>query len=81
MRPPIDRPMLTTICEWSGSALAILYALLIASNTGTEILGFAMLLVSSGFFALWAIIDRRMAFFALQLFYAMSAIIGLVRWG
>ena len=71
---------LTTICERTGSALAILYALLIASNTGNEILGFALLLLSAGFFALWAIVDRRLAFLALQLFYAVSAIVGLVRW-
>ncbi|MBO6512047.1 MAG: hypothetical protein JJ979_26790, partial [Roseibium sp.] len=60
--------------------LAILYALLIASNTGNEILGFSLLLMSSGFFALWAVIDRRLAFLSLQMFYAISAVIGLVRW-
>ncbi|MEM8636711.1 MAG: hypothetical protein AAGF33_17230 [Pseudomonadota bacterium] len=70
----------TTVCERAGSLLAILYALLIASNTGFELLGFALLLISSGFFAAWAIIDRRYAFLSLQGFYAMSAIIGLVRW-
>ncbi len=70
-----------TVFEVSGSALAILYALLIASNTGNEILGFTLLLVSAGLFAAWAIIDKRWAFLLLQFFYAASAIIGLVRWG
>lgn len=74
-----DRAFLVSICEKVGSSLAILYALLIASNTGYELLGFSLLLVSSGFFALWAIVDRRMAFLALQMFYAISAVIGLVR--
>ena len=67
---------LITVCEVTGSALAILYALLIASNTGNEMLGFALLLVSSGLFAAWAVIDRRWAFLALQFFYAASAIVG-----
>ena len=67
--------------EVTGSALAIIYALLIASNTGNEILGFSLLLISSGLFAAWALIDKRWAFLSLQFFYAASAIIGLVRWG
>lgn len=76
----MDRRRLITIFEVTGSALAIAYALLIASNTGNEILGFSLLLVSSGLFAAWAVIDKRWAFLALQFFYAASAIIGLVRW-
>ena len=66
--------------EITGSALAIVYALLIASNTGNEILGFSLLLISSGLFAAWALIDKRWAFLSLQFFYAASALIGLVRW-
>lgn len=72
---------LTTIFESTGSALAIAYALLIASNTGNEILGFTLLVISSGLFAAWAVIDRRWAFLVLQFFYAASAFIGLIRWG
>jgi hypothetical protein len=69
-----------TTFEFTGSALAIIYALLIASNTGNELLGFALLLISASLFSGWAIIDKRWAFLALQFFYAISAIIGLVRW-
>ncbi|MEP3280562.1 MAG: hypothetical protein ABJN26_02870 [Stappiaceae bacterium] len=76
----MDKRKLTTIFEVAGSALAIAYALLIASNTGNEILGFILLLVSAGMFAAWGLIDRRWAFLALQFFYAASAIIGLIRW-
>jgi hypothetical protein len=54
--------------------------LLIASNTGNEILGFSLLLASAGLFAAWGLLDRRWAFLSLQFFYAASAIIGLVRW-
>ena len=43
-----------------GSTLAIAYALPVASNTGNEVLGFALLLVSSGLFVLWAVLDRRL---------------------
>ena len=71
---------LTTIFEVTGSVLAMVYALLIASNTGNELLGFTLLLLSASLFAAWAVIDRRWAFLCLQFFYAVSAIIGLVRW-
>ncbi|MEM9045742.1 MAG: hypothetical protein AAGC81_13715 [Pseudomonadota bacterium] len=70
-----------TVFEVSGSVLAMAYALLIASNTGNEILGFSLLLVSALLFAAWGLIDKRWAFLCLQFFYAASAIIGLVRWG
>ena len=69
-----------TFFEFSGSALAIVYALLIASNTGNEVAGFTLLLISSALFAGWAVIDRRWAFLMLQFFYAASAVLGLVRW-
>lgn len=70
----------TVIFEWLGSALGIIYALLIASNTGNEVLAFALLLGSALLFSGWAIIDKRWAFLALQVFYASSGIIGLIRW-
>ena len=66
--------------EWGGALLSIAYSLLIASNTGMEVLGFAILFVSSWLFAGWAVIDRRWAFLALQFFYAGSAVFGLIRW-
>ena len=76
----MDKRKLTTLFEVTGSTLAVVYALLIASNTGSEILGFSLLLISSGLFAAWAVIDKRWAFLTLQFFYAASAIIGLIRW-
>ena len=75
-----SRRRLTGIFEVIGSTLAIAYALPVASNTGNEVLGFALLLVSSGLFALWAMLDKRWAFLTLQFFYAVSAVIGLIRW-
>ncbi|MEM8576886.1 MAG: hypothetical protein AAGF60_03460 [Pseudomonadota bacterium] len=76
----MTKPTLVTIFEWTGSLTAMAYALLIASNTGNEVLGFALLLISALLFAAWGLIDRRWAFLALQGFYAASAIIGLIRW-
>ncbi|MBT0955893.1 hypothetical protein IV417_00720 [Alphaproteobacteria bacterium KMM 3653] len=70
-----------TIFEWIGSALGIGYALLIASNTGYEVLAFVMLLTSAVLFACWAVLDRRWAFLGLQFFYASAAIVGFFRWG
>ncbi len=70
----------TTVFEVTGSVSAMAYALLIASNTGNEILGFSLLLISALLFAAWGWLDKRWTFLLLQGFYATSAIIGLVRW-
>jgi uncharacterized membrane protein len=76
-----SRSRLITLFEVTGSVSAMAYALLIASNTGNEVLGFSLLLISALLFAAWGLIDRRWAFLTLQVFYAASAIIGLIRWG
>ena len=72
---------LTSVFEITGSVSAMAYALLIASNTGNEVFGFTLLLISALLFAAWAVIDRRWTFLLLQAFYTTSAIIGLIRWG
>ena len=77
----MEKQKLISIFEISGSVLAMAYAMLIASNTGYEILGFSLLLISALLFAAWGVLDRRWAFLMLQVFYAVSAIIGLIRWG
>lgn len=77
----MDNRKITSVFEITGSVSAMIYAVLIASNTGNEILGFSLLLLSASLFAAWAVIDRRWTFLLLQLFYAGSAILGLVRWG
>ena len=76
----MDNRKLTSIFEILGSVLAMIYTLLIASNTGNENLGFALLFISASLFAAWAIIDHRWTFLLLQAFYAASAIVGLIRW-
>ncbi|MCH9671270.1 MAG: hypothetical protein K0U93_07465 [Gammaproteobacteria bacterium] len=76
-----SRRDLIAVFEVTGSLLAIIYALLIASNTGNELFAFSLLLISSCLFAVWAVIDERWAFLVLQFFYIASAIIGFLRWG
>ena len=80
MKWKMDRKKSIAVFEVSGSILAMIYAVLIASNTGNEVLGFSLLLLSALLFAAWGFIDKRWAFLALQFFYAVSAVIGLVRW-
>lgn len=77
----MGRTKLISMFEITGSGLAILYALAIASNTGNEVLGFWLLLISACLFAAWGLLDRRWAFLLLQGFYIASAILGLMRWG
>jgi len=71
---------LVNYCEIIGTIFAVGYSLLIASNTGYEVLAFSILLVGTIPFSIWAVIDKKWAFLALQFFYGASAIIGLIRW-
>ena len=76
----IQRRKLTSVLEISGSVLGIFYALLIASNTGLELMGFFLLLLSACLFAGWAIVDRRWAFLLLQCCFMATALLGLISW-
>jgi len=76
----LSKSTYVTIFETIGSVLAIVYALLIASNTGNEVLGFVLLFASAALFAIWAVLDKRWAFLVLQFFYIGTAIIGIFRW-
>ena len=55
----MDKRKLTSHFEISGSILAMIYALLIASNTGNEIIGFTLPLISASLFAAWAVAFPR----------------------
>ena len=66
--------------EWLGVFTAIAYSLLVASNTGHEVLGFSLLLLSSVAIAWWALIGKHHGMLLLQFFYAAAGIIGVVRW-
>ena len=49
--------------EWLGVLTAIAYSLFVASNTGLEFLGFALLLISAFSIGLWAYLGGIVAFY------------------
>jgi hypothetical protein len=68
------------IFEWLGVATAVVYSLLVASNTGFEFLGFTLLLLSSLSIGIWAYLGKHRGILFLQFFYASAGIIGMIRW-
>ena len=68
------------LLEWGGVITAILYSLLIALNIELEFLGFFLLLLSALFIGFWSFRGNHKGILILQLFYAMAAIIGMIRW-
>ncbi len=66
--------------EWGGVITAILYSLLIALNINLEFLGFTLLLFSAFLIGIWSIRGNHKGILILQLFYAIAAIIGMIRW-
>jgi hypothetical protein len=71
---------LKNVFEWLGVVTAIIYSLLVASNTGLEFLGFTLLLISSGLIGVWAFMGKHRGILLLQVFYATAGIIGMIRW-
>ena len=68
------------ILEWFGVITAIIYSLLVASNTGYEVLGFTLLLISALAIGLWALLCKHYGILLLQFFYASAGIVGVWRW-
>ena len=66
--------------EWFGVITAIAYSMLVASNTGNEVLGFTLLFISAVAIGVWAFLCRHYGILLLQFFYATAGIIGVVRW-
>ena len=66
--------------EWSGVLMAIAYSMLVASNTGNEVLGFALLFISAIAIGLWAFLCKHYGILLLQFFYATAGIVGVLRW-
>jgi hypothetical protein len=66
--------------EWFGVVTAIVYSLLVASNTGYEVLGFTLLFISAVAIGSWALLCRHYGILLLQFFYAAAGIIGVLRW-
>jgi len=66
--------------EWFGVITAIIYSLLVDSNTGYEVFGFALLFISAIAIGLWALLCKHYGILLLQFFYASAGIIGVWRW-
>ena len=66
--------------EWFGALTAIAFSLLVASNSGNEVLGFVLLFISAIAIGLWAFLGKHYGILLLQLFYATEGIIGVLRW-
>ena len=58
----------TQSLEWFGVFTAIVYSLLVASNTGLEFLGFTLLLISAFSIGLWAYLGGRLGILLLHFF-------------
>ena len=71
---------ITLFLEWTGVLTAILFSLLVALNIGFEFLGFTLLLISAILIGLWSFLGHHKGILLLQLFYAFSGIIGMLRW-
>jgi hypothetical protein len=76
----LKQEVLKKALEWSGVITAIVYSLLVASNTGYEVLGFTLLLISAVAIGLWALLCKHYCILLLQFFYASAGIIGVWRW-
>ena len=72
--------LLTKLLEWFGVITAIIYSLLVASNTGYEVLGFTLLFISALAIGAWALLCKHYGILLLQFFYASAGIIGVWRW-
>ena len=66
--------------EWFGVVTAIIYSMLVASNTGYEVLGFTLLFISALAIGLWALLCKHYGILLLQFFYASAGVIGVWRW-
>ena len=72
--------MLKNALEWFGVVTAIVYSMLVASNTGNEVLGFSLLFLSAIAIGIWAFLCKHYGILLLQFFYASAGIIGTLRW-
>ena len=68
------------LLEWGGVITAILYCFLIALNINLEFLGFLLLSISAILIGLWSYLGQHRGILILQLFYGITAIIGMIRW-
>lgn len=68
------------ILEWFGVLSAIAYSMLVASNTGQEVLGFSLLFISALSIGVWAYLCKPYGILLLKFFYASAGVFGVIRW-
>ena len=66
--------------EWFGVLTAIAYSMLVASNTGNEVLGFTLLFISAISIGGWSFSFKHYGMWLLQFFYATAGLMGVIRW-
>tara|TARA_A100001037_G_scaffold96392_2_gene87820 strand:- start:660 stop:884 length:225 start_codon:yes stop_codon:yes gene_type:complete len=66
--------------EWFGVLTAMVYSMLVASNTGNEVLGFSLLFISAIAIGVWAFSFKHYGILFLQFFYATAGVMGVIRW-
>ena len=76
----MDKKYFKNALEWFGVITAIVYSIIVASNTGHEVIGFTLLFISAIAIGFWAFLCRHHEIFLLQFFYASAGIAGVVRW-
>jgi small-conductance mechanosensitive channel len=73
-------PIMKKTLEWFGVVTAIIYSMLVASNTGYEVIGFTLLFISALAIGLWAFLCKHYGILLLQFFLASAGVIGVWRW-
>ena len=63
---------MTKALEWFGVITAIIYSLILASNTGYEVLGFTLLFISALAIGEWALLCNHYGILLFQFFYASA---------
>ena len=68
------------ILEWGGAILSIAYSLLIASNSGYEVLSFAFFLLAALLLFTLAVRKRMWGWKTMQTFYIVTGAYGIYAW-
>ncbi len=66
--------------EWGGALLSIAYSLLIASNTGYEVLSFVFFLLAALLLFTLAVRKRMWGWTTMQVFYIATGAYGIFAW-
>lgn len=66
--------------EWGGAILSIAYSLLIASNTGVEVLSFVLFLAAAILLFTLAVRKRMWGWTTMQAFYITTGAYGIYAW-